>query len=902
MGPPVTAVPVDDVEPILGSTMPRIWTRPLVTGPPGPCGCGCSLDETTTYGLDVEWFAEHVMKVPLDPWQRWLAIHAGELLPDGRPRFRTILAIVARQQGKAVDTETPMLTTEGWSTMGELRAGDEVFHPDGHPTRIVAAHDVQCGRPCYRITTTDGRALVVDGEHLWTVQDRRKVTRKGRRGERRVSTYPWETLTTEEILARGLALSVRTNASGGTSTDYAFRLPRQGAITSKPADLPIDPYLLGAWLGDGDSGSPTLTVGDGDFDEMRALIESTGARIVSATRRERAGTAWRLRVSMDDRRRKICTLRATLTELGILGAKRVPDLYLTGSAEQRLALLQGLMDTDGSIYPTGVGSVRAEFCSTNRALADAVLYLARSLGWRATSKESAAKLNGVEVSRRWRVTWTPQQGEPIPFRLARKAARVQAPNARGGERNAVSIASIEPVESRPVRCITVDREDGLFLAGRDLVATHNSHLMRAFILFWQFVERRKMTLATSTDRSYAKAAWQGTVEFAKDCPDLTEDLDLKKCTTLQIGEEEFRTVHGAKYRFAAVNRRAGRSLTIDRLVLDEIREHHDFECWGAATNAQNAVRDAQTLAVTNQGDDKSVVLDWLRDAALLFIKTGEGDHRTGLFEWSAPDGSDPADPRALAMANPNFGRRTDPEALVGAAKAAKAGDSEALTSFRTEVLCIRVAKLDPAINPEAWLAAGTLADPDFSPYRGRVAFCADVSLDGLHASVVAAARVEDEVSEEARVVVGVVAAWAGKDCTLRLRRELPKLVEAIKPRVVGWFPNGPAAAVAADLVETKRRPDGTRWPPRGTKLEEIRGDVTAVCMGLAEQVTAGQIAHPGDEMLDAHIGAAQKQTRGDAWVFGRKDSGGPIDGAYAIAGAVHLARTLPPAPPPLAAL
>ena len=85
---------------VFGSTTPRLWTPPLVTGPAGPCGCGCALTPETSYGFDVVTFAAVVLRRPLDPWQRWLVIHAGELLADGRPRFRRVLVIVARQNGK----------------------------------------------------------------------------------------------------------------------------------------------------------------------------------------------------------------------------------------------------------------------------------------------------------------------------------------------------------------------------------------------------------------------------------------------------------------------------------------------------------------------------------------------------------------------------------------------------------------------------------------------------------------------------------------------------------------------------------------------------------------------------------------------------------------------------------
>ena len=411
-----------------------------------------------------------------------------------------------------------------------------------------------------------------------------------------------------------------------------------------------------------------------------------------------------------------------------------------------------------------------------------------------------------------------------------------------------------------------------------------SFLLRTLILYWMFVERQPLTLATSTDRGYAKKAWLATGEIAKNNEHLREELPARP-QMLQIGEEDLRTNHDTHYTFAAVSRRTGRSLTINRLVLDEIREHQNFDAWGASTNAMNAVPDAQAWAVSNQGDDASVVLDWLRDAALAYIDTGAGDRRTGIFEWSAPPGSAPDDPHALCAANPNAGRvRTDLETLIGAARQAMTGDAEALTKHKTEVMCMRVDKLDPAINPEAWKAAGTDTPTPLAGHRDRLALCLDVSLDGTHASLVAAAVLDD-----AKVHVEVVEAWSGRDCTQKLRAELPEIVTRVRPRSIGWFPNGPAASVAAALAE--RKGAAVRWPPPRVTVEEIRGDVPAVCMGLADVITAAELVHPDDPMLNSHSGAAQKLPRGDAWVFGRKGSG-PIDGTYALAGAVHLARTL----------
>lgn len=418
-----------------------------------------------------------------------------------------------------------------------------------------------------------------------------------------------------------------------------------------------------------------------------------------------------------------------------------------------------------------------------------------------------------------------------------------------------------------------------------LVARQNGKttLCRVLTLYWMFVECHKLIIGTSTSRDTAKASWREVINMAQGAELLKEELPAL-CTRETIGEEAFFNVHGSTYRFAAPNRRAGRSFTVNRALLDELREHQSWDVYDALVNAMNAVSDAQAVAITNQGDASSIVLDSIRESALGFIETGAGDSRLFLAEWSAPAGADPTDLDALAMANPNLGRRIPIDALMGQAIQARQTGGERLARFRTEVLCQRVTLLDPAIEPELWQQCGTGQAVNLAEHRRRVAIGFDVALDGSHATAVAAASIEGVTHVE------VLKRWQGFGCTAALRRELPELVERIRPRVVAWLPSGPAAAVAADL---KARRGGRRpWPPRGVKVEELTAEVTAVCMGLADVVHAGQLHHPDDPMLNAHISQTQKLARGDAWVFQRRGTE-PIDGSYAAAVAVHAARTMP---------
>lgn len=424
-----------------------------------------------------------------------------------------------------------------------------------------------------------------------------------------------------------------------------------------------------------------------------------------------------------------------------------------------------------------------------------------------------------------------------------------------------------------------------------IVARQNgkTHLCKVLALYWLFVARTRLVLGTSTKLDYAAESWQEAVDTALGIPALAARIPKRGGILRGKGAEQLKTSERCRYKIGTADRRGGRSLSVDRLICDELREHNTWEAYRAAVYAMNARPYAQAVMISNQGDETAVVLHSMRSDALDYINTGEGDWRLGLFEYSAPKDADPLDPASWAAANPQLGRgRMDYDTIRSdAVKAmAKGADPEKRTGFLTEVLCMDVPSLDPAIDPEAWadcLTPGTLSEA-----RGRLAACVDLSPDGQHATLAAAALLPD-----GRVRVEAVRAWEGPGAAAALERELPEWVARVRPQVLGWMPNGPAAAVAATLAD--RRKAGRRgWPPPGVTVAEIRGENTAVCMGLAELVTAGGMVHSGQALLDAQAEHAEKKARGDGWVFART-GGGHVDALYAVAGAAHLARTLPTA-------
>ena len=361
--------------------------------------------------------------------------------------------------GKALSLDTPIPTPNGWSTMAAIDIDDEIFDEAGNPTKVVAVSPVMLGRPCYRVRFNDGEEIVADAEHRWfTSSDkaRRSVrSTAAKRGKR------------EHTLPKGTDQRWKhTFPSVVTTSDIASSIWAQGKINhhvvnAKPlqmpvAALPISPYILGCWLGDGTSASAHLTVGDEDAAQMAVAIGAEGQRVTRHQYAARTGT-WRLH-----------GLDAPLRACGLLKNKHIPLKYLRASEPQRLALLRGLMDTDGHCAKDGT----CEFTTVNERIAEGFYDLACGLGCRVKRMVGRATLNGRDCGLKYRFQFSP------PFRaftIERKASRQRMPNEPyRGRTKYRSIVACEPVSSVPVKCLAVDFASHLFLCGRGMIPTHNT--------------------------------------------------------------------------------------------------------------------------------------------------------------------------------------------------------------------------------------------------------------------------------------------------------------------------------------------------------------------------------------------------------------------------------------------
>ena len=383
----------------------------------------------------------HLRAAGPGPWSRYFTPHlvtgASSPLHDelnawhrrelDRPPGAMDAVGAPRGHGKACSLGTVIPTPAGWTTMRDVQVGDYILGRDGAPTRVTHKSAILTDRRLYRVTFNTGEAVTVDADHEWTIEPR--------------DAHP-RTLTTEQLL---------------TVNPARRRVPVADPLTLPALPLPIGPYTLGAWLSEGARAAGRLTLNDTDAAHIEERIRSegeTGHRVASS------GTgAVGFRV---DR------LTTRLRDAGILGGRAVPAAYLRGSAAQRQALLEGIVDTDGSVSPAG----QVEVTTTHsRAYADQLAELVHTLGMRCKVYEGRAVLNGRDVGPKWRVTWTPYRRVAS---LPRKVARCRLDGPQAARQAGRLIASITPAPTEPVQCVTVDAPDHLYLIGRGFIPTHNS--------------------------------------------------------------------------------------------------------------------------------------------------------------------------------------------------------------------------------------------------------------------------------------------------------------------------------------------------------------------------------------------------------------------------------------------
>jgi hypothetical protein len=440
--------------------------------------------------------------------------HAAQLLPYlDEKRFQVVIA--GRRFGKDLDVNTKILCYKFstgktyWSTMGKLSVGEYVFNELGQPTKITFVSEI-FHNPCYKLTFSTGESITAGEDHKWVVNGK--------------------IFTTKELFLSTERLSI---------------------VPARPLNLPekdllLNPYLMGYHIGDGTVGTNYFTIGDQDINTVTQNFLQIGITLQKKT------SPYDYRI-----------LEHTSKEFGNyrknkIKRKYIPKIYLDGSIEQRLALLQGLCDTDGSACKA------VELSTTSNRLYKQYSYLLRSLGVQfGVSKVSARyRLPNGKVKRtgkNYRLGFNTSL--PV-FRISRKLEKQKLTDKN------ITIISIEPTETVPTRCISVDSPSHMYLCGETLIPTHNTEL-------------GKLCAYRTIIRDAGKAAWFSPTHsmYNHVFREMYEALQpLSKYTNIQ---EKLIILHnGGELQFwSAENSKAVRGRSYDFAILDEAAYYKSGDSW-----------------------------------------------------------------------------------------------------------------------------------------------------------------------------------------------------------------------------------------------------------------------------------------------------------------------------------
>lgn len=369
----------------------------------------------------LEWVTEQSVTVGY--------LHDGTAITGSADLYHRPTATIIDHKGLHVDTPIP--TPTGWTTMGRLRIGDEVFGRDGQVCRVTKVYPLNM-RDCYRITWHDGTSIVCDDVHQWPV-------------EMKTRRYSEVLRSTSELATDHLR-----HYGDSKKPERVYRSRNTQPLDLPDLGLPIDPYVLGAWLGDGNSWNGTISKPD---DELFVEIERRGYEVSAPHADGRELT------------RNVHGLAEQTRLAGLRRNKHIPKQYLRGSIRQRLDLLRGLMDTDGS---WNSARRQAVFSTTDKQLAQGVIELCRSFGWNANNWEQSRRGFGLTVTA-YDVTFVPY--DINPFLLPRKADKVRIEGSSRARHR--TIKRVEAAPTVPTVCIDVDSSDHVFLAGDGMIPTHN---------------------------------------------------------------------------------------------------------------------------------------------------------------------------------------------------------------------------------------------------------------------------------------------------------------------------------------------------------------------------------------------------------------------------------------------
>lgn len=393
-----------------------------------------------------------------------------------------------RDSGKALSLDTLIPTPIGYRTMGDLNVGDLVFDENGNPTKINFVSKIFKNHDCYELTFDDGEKIIADAEHLWEVKVR------------------WSNITkifTTEQMSNNFNQKYYKNSENNYVNNFTYKVPINKAVKYKEIELPLDPYVLGVWLGDGHSRDTRITCSKIDSENMIKNLKESGYSIKTYVKKKDIIT---IGIGITSRGQENI-VKTKLKELNLINNKHIPEVYLHSSINQRMELLKGLMDTDGSVSKQG----NCEFYQKDYQFIKQVSQLLSSLGIKNFIREKNVKLNG-KIFKNYTISFT-IESERSCFKLKRKHDRLKD---KCDSRNKFkTIVDIKKINSVDTKCIGVENINSLYLCGNNFTVTHNSTLGAPFVMTKSLLIPNFQAYLLASDGSQSKELFQKIEKVTK---------------------------------------------------------------------------------------------------------------------------------------------------------------------------------------------------------------------------------------------------------------------------------------------------------------------------------------------------------------------------------------------------
>lgn len=644
----------------------------------------------------------------LQPWQIFCVYNLVGFYLKGTDerRFKEAFIFVPRKNGKAVSLDTEIPTPDGWKLMKDIHVGDYVFGQDGQPSRVLYESEI-FHKPMFEVAFDDGTKIKASADHIWTVQ-----TKDSRRTAGRVikringskqnlrKSDGWYDLTTIDMLN-----DFKRERADGKGIEYKYRAPICKAVNYPNKTLPVDAYTLGVWLGDGSKTDTIITCSDEDKDEMMKLLTEEGHTCAWHKSLNRTGN-----IALDRRLKggvKTNALREALKGLGVWNNKHIPDIYMHSSISQRLALLQGLMDTDGTCSKAG----ECEFTQKSKIIAEQVFELVSSLGLRAKIREKRAKCNGKDAGIVYRVLFFTTKSMPC-FRLQRKKDRLK--DELQPRMNAKSIVDIKSIPIEASKCIKVDNPSHLFLVGRGYITTHNTLFNAGLAWGLALLERR------SGSKIYMVASSLKQAQQSFD--DIIYTLKYRKLIQ-NFRVRNNNAEHSIQYEFINENGEPDGSIYIEALaanpdsqdsfncniaIADEIHAFKKAAQYNRFKEAMKAYTNKLMIGITTAGDNMNsfcyrrleyavkVVNGTVKDDTLFAFVSRADQDENGEVDYT--------NPIQHQKANPNYGVTIRPEEIMNDALQAQ-NDPQQRKDFLSRSLNIYTTAMKAYFNIEEFRAS-----------------------------------------------------------------------------------------------------------------------------------------------------------------------------------------------------